>query len=405
MEFRNLLQSRVPGKMFEADSDVLGGASRRKFNVSSLKFKVGTANAVVSRNAERIGSVKVARMPLEPAGMKPALYEETELFSVFSSAPGRCAYSKKEKDNVMENPVATSIPDVMASAAKMKSAAENPDLGVPLVVNTAVNIGTDADALTTTRNNHEQGKVVLANSRAVLLSIIITVRVFLALGRDMMKPFFGNLYTEAFDILGFSNGKLQVPFTAEELLPMLQAYKAFYVANPLRENVPSNLTAAQAQVLYDQLNVASNNVSFKRAQVLGLKDVRDGATVQLRKRIRDVIKELEMRLDPLDSRWIAFGLNRPGAQETPDGVGQLTAVLIGPNAAALKWPAPARAEFYHVFRRIQGVDAEMVLIGSPADLDFNIENLPSNAHVDLAVAAVNSGGEGPRSEVVTIITH
>jgi hypothetical protein len=53
---------------------------------------------------------------------------------------------------------------------------------------------------------------------------------------------------------------------------------------------------------------------------------------------------------------------------------------------------------------VVGVDADFVNIGSPADLDFAIEGLPSNATVQIVVSAVNEGGESEKSAVVTIQT-
>ncbi len=312
---------------------------------------------------------------------------------------------KTRKNKVMDNPITKSIPELLNAAAEVKGAAENEALDVSLVVNTAANIGADTDALTTTRNNHEQGKVVLADCRAVLLSVIMTVRLFLTLGRDMMKPIFGAVYSEAFDILGFTNDSIGVPFTAEELLPMLQAYKAFYLTNPSRENAPIGITAAQAQLLYDQLNAAKNAVNAQKGIVQNLKDQRDEAASQLRKRLRDVIKELEMQLDPFDGRWLSFGFNIPGLQATPDAPSNLSAILIGPNAVALKWDAAARAEYYRVFKKLHGTDDDYVAVGSPADLDFSIENLPAHSTIEIVVTALNNGGESAYSEKTMITTQ
>ena len=186
---------------------------------------------------------------------------------------------------------------------------------------------------------------------------------------------------------------------------MLQAYKAFYVANPTRENLGSNLTATQAQALYDQLNAAANDVAVKRAQNQILKGLRDDASTQMQKRVRDVIRELEMKLDPLDPRWVAFGFNIPGAQATPDVPENLLAILIGPTAAALKWDASARADYYRVWKKVHGTNDDYVAAGSPADLDFTLENLPAGSTIDIVVTAVNSGGESAVSQVVTVTTH
>jgi len=53
-------------------------------------------------------------------------------------------------------------------------------------------------------------------------------------------------------------------------------------------------------------------------------------------------------------------------------------------------PRAARAEYYRVYKRIRGVDAEPVAVGSPTDPDFTLERLPRNAEIELSVSAVNS---------------
>jgi hypothetical protein len=81
------------------------------------------------------------------------------------------------------------------------------------------------------------------------------------------------------------------------------------------------------------------------------------------------------------------------------------ATLIGPGTAALKWNAAARADYYRVWKRVNGTDTELLAVGSPADLGFTIENLPAASAIDIVITAVNSGGESPVSEVITINTH
>ncbi|MDB6024511.1 MAG: hypothetical protein JWM68_734 [Verrucomicrobiales bacterium] len=298
----------------------------------------------------------------------------------------------------------TSIPDLLGSVGLIKAAALEKGAGIPLLHNTAPNIGIDADALTTTCNNHDAGKVVLADFRAVLATIVFTVRAFLTLGRDLLKPILGSEYSQAFDVLGLV-GSIAIPRTSEQLLMVLQKFKAFFLAHPELEDESRNITAAQAQVLYDQLIAAQFNVNLQVMTVQTQMELRDEAADTMRKRIRGLFNEMAQFLNPMDARWMAFGFNRPGAQQIPDVVEGLIAVLIGPGTSALKWKAPARAEYYRVWVRVVGVDAEPVAVGSPADLDFTLENLPANATVEISVSAVNSGGESALSEKVTIVTH
>lgn len=296
------------------------------------------------------------------------------------------------------------IPAVRGAAAVVKAAATTHGDGIPLLQNTAGNIGMDADTLTTACNNHESGKVVLASYRSVLATMVFTIRAFLTLGRDILKPLLGGEYTQAYDVLGLI-GSIMIPNTTEELLVVLEAFKAYFTAHPEQEDPLHHITAARCQVLYDQLLMAQNNVNTQVAAVDDLMDARDVAAEKMRKRIRGVIDEMAQLISPLDARWVAFGFNKPGATERPDIVMGLMATLIGPVTAALKWNASARAEYYRVWMKVHGTDGEYLAMGSPVDLDFTLENLPAGTTVDIVVSAVNNGGESQLSQVVTVTTH
>lgn len=295
------------------------------------------------------------------------------------------------------------ITSLLGSAGTIKAAAVAKGAGIPLLHNTAGNIGMDADALTTACTNHDEGKVVLADNRAALATVTKTVRAYLTLGRDILKPVLGNEYSEAFDVLGLVDS-ITIPRTTEELLVVLIKFKAYYTAHPDHEDESRNITAVRCQELYDQLVAAQFNVNSQSDAVEALINLRDQAADKMRGRIRSLIGELSSCLSPLDSRWLAFGLNMPGAEETPEIVQGLLFTLIGPGIANLKWDASARADYYRVFKKVVGVDSEYMAVGSPSDVDFTIENLPANMTIEVVVAAVNSGGESPVSEKITIVT-
>ncbi|MDB6028796.1 MAG: hypothetical protein JWM68_5019 [Verrucomicrobiales bacterium] len=296
------------------------------------------------------------------------------------------------------------IGELLGSAGVIKTAAIAKGAGIPLLHNSACNIGMDADALSTACTNHDTGKVVLATYRSVLATVVMTVRACLMLGRDILKPILGNEYSQAFDVLGLV-GSIAIPRTSTELLFVLGKFKAYFTVHPEQEDESRNITAAQFQLLYDQLVAAEANVNLQNDVVDALADVRDQAAETMRERIRSLMAELTSCLTPLDSRWLSFGFSKPGATETPGIVEGLIAVLIGPGTSALKWKASARAEYYRVWIRVIGLNAEPVAVGSPADIDFNLENLPANATVEISVSAVNNGGETALSEPVTIVTH
>ncbi|MFN7140463.1 MAG: fibronectin type III domain-containing protein, partial [Limisphaerales bacterium] len=92
----------------------------------------------------------------------------------------------------------------------------------------------------------------------------------------------------------------------------------------------------------------------------------------------------------------------PGARSTPPAPENVSTTLVGHDAVAVKWEPAPRARHYRVWKKVSGVDEEFVPVGSPADRDFTLENLPSESVVEIAVTAVNRGGESRKSAVITV---
>jgi hypothetical protein len=252
--------------------------------------------------------------------------------------------------------------------------------------------------------NHEQAKQVKVTRRNTMLEKLEEATKFIRATRDMFKMLWGNEFSELFSALGFKNGSLAMPESLEDISGMLQAIKTHLTANPTQE-VGTVITAARAQELLDALFAAQAAVVAQDVTISTLMNVRDEKFETLRKRISAVYQELRMQLDPLDERWGNFGFYKPGADETPDKVEGVQVTLIGATAAAVKWGASARAAYYRVWYRIHGTTGDYIAAGSPADLDFTIENLPVASAIDIVITAVNTGGESPLSEIMTITTH
>ncbi len=304
----------------------------------------------------------------------------------------------------MKNEIPDQIPVLLTLAGDAADGAGLHEAGIPLLQNTQANISADITPLVDAIMAYGTGKNLLATRRATVETVLEDSRLFLTLSRDNFKPTLGYEYNQNWDLTGLI-GSLKVPRTDAETLPVLSSFKEFLAANPTMEVAAKNITATRADQLFTQLKAARSAVNAQESVVAALLTDRDLKAKKLRKRIRGLIEELNQTIDELDDRWLAFGLNKPGAQQTPDLVTDVVAMLIGPTAVALKWDTTARAEYYHVFKRVQGVDEDYVLVGSPADLDFTIENLPSGKQIDIVVSAVNNGGEGQRSEAVTILTN
>ena len=298
-----------------------------------------------------------------------------------------------------------SLSDLLAKAGVIKVGVTTYEASIPLLLNTSAAFGADLDALIAARDNHEQARLTLPEKFALVDSIMETGRNSLTMGRDVLKPVLGYEYSDKYAAIGLNQGSAALPRTIDGVQSTLGAFKGFFDANPTLEQASLNVTAAHYQSLYNQLLVARGQVNQQKKTIEDLMAERDAKEENLRKRIRWLISELEQRIDPLSSIWTAMGLNKPGANETPDMPEGVTVTLIGPTAAAVKWSQSPRAEYYRVYTKPHGGDGDYTLVGSPADLDFTIENLPTNSQIDVVVVAVNNGGASAQSEPVTITTQ
>jgi hypothetical protein len=301
----------------------------------------------------------------------------------------------------MRQELKVGIPRLINLGDIAKGAATEHGAEIGLLQNTAVNIDVDLRGLITAHDQYEREKVAAALRRAVQRDSFDAGREFLTLGKDLFKRKLGNQYSEAWDRTGLV-GSLAIPNTLDEVQATLREYKAFLLDNPALENQPLELTARHAGELHDQLSAARLANNQKASLLI---KVRDDQAKVLRRRLRGLIEELTQLIDPLDWRWPSFGFNKPGASEIADVPESLQVTLIGKTTAALKWDAASRAEYYRVWKRVIGVDEELVAVGSPFDLDFTVENLPSHVEVEFAISSVNNGGESATSEVRTVQTN
>lgn len=282
-------------------------------------------------------------------------------------------------------------------------AAEKFGAAISLLRNTPLILRAVASALFLAAGNYDTGRQTLRTRRAELRSLLKATRRFLRKSREALKEHLGEEHSPGWIPAGY-----RLSFTisrkVDELVLHLQTLHDFLEANPGYENAPLNVTAAEADMLLEKLPKALFDFKEQEAAVVTLVQANKDAHTAARQQMSLLLDELTVALKPLDGRWKAFGFNLPGAAQTPDVPLNLVAVLLGTNAVSLKWDAAPRAEYYRVWKRVLGVEEELVAVGSPGDRDFTIEGLPAASQVEVAVSAVNNGGESQTSEVKKIIT-
>ncbi len=301
----------------------------------------------------------------------------------------------------MKQKLLTSLEALNAGGVKASSGAALHAVPLALTVGTKALIDADLNGLGMATAAHLTGRTQLRDQADVLVAqtsgafdIAFTIR-------DSLKRSLGRSYSPAWDGSGF-NQSLRVPRSVGGLLLLLPALNNYLTEKPELE-VENVATAALAAGALAALTTASGAVTAKRSAARTLLNARRLKEKKMRLRLRGLAEELNRVLGPLDARWEAFGLNQPGIQQAPERPGKISVVVQAGGIAAVKWAKSARAEYYRLWLKVVGVDEKAIPVGSPADLDFALENLPVGAQVEISVSAVNNGGESARSEVVVVV--
>ena len=301
----------------------------------------------------------------------------------------------------MKNPISNSLPVLVEKTGVIIAGLAEYGATLNLVRHTAASLNEKLTNVITAVGGYTEACAARRNSIAALRELARTARQFAMSVRDHLKPTLGNVYSTAWHEVGFAE-RMAVSFDPAELTMLMLAIKAYFTRYPSAENAQSNFTAARAEVLYRDLTVAVDAMAAAKYSVATAFTTRAAATRAVKSAIRGVINELSEEIDPLSEYWLRFGFNKPGAEERPDAPTNVVAVLTDDNAAAVNWDDMPRATRYRVRRKVEGVDTEMVAVGSPSDADFTIEDLPANSRVEIAISAVNDGGESQLSQIMTI---
>jgi hypothetical protein len=303
----------------------------------------------------------------------------------------------------MKNPITNSVPKLVTQLGDIYPGVLKYTVALGFRPTLADETNTMLTGLVTATTTHKAAKGVLRTRRTAAKSVLQTAMTFSTLVREHLKPALGKRYTAAWDEVGF-RGTLEIPYSIDPMIVFLLNLAAFLTSHPEFENAEANLTAARALALKENLATTKNGIVEQKAVVQRALEARNDKSVDAKEFVREFFNDLTFDLEDMDSRWPEFGFNKPGQKETPPAPLNIVAVLIGPNAVALKWDAAPRAEYYRVWKKVVGVDTGFVFVESRADLDFALEGLPSGAQVEIAISAVNAGGESAKSEVVKITT-
>jgi hypothetical protein len=303
-------------------------------------------------------------------------------------------------------------PDALISlAADAQNGAINHGTDIGLSHNTAADITADLIAfigdpgvsppLPGTRNIYNSAKSAKTAATARRRSVESNGRAFCASAVGLLKNFLGNQWNSQWQAAGFTTGSLAIP---DDTLPMLGELRGFFSANPARENAPLGITAAACT---GHLTAISEVRAAVNQSVLDLgiaKANNETACNKLYSRITGLRSELTQLLPDDDPRWYAFGFDRPADGWGPSPVFHLVLTAGGTGMVFADWDDARRADRYRIFKQIPGTDPQPVEVsGTVTESEYTLVGLPTGAIVQITVCGVNDAGDGPLSEMASIV--
>lgn len=275
-----------------------------------------------------------------------------------------------------------------------------PQLTLPNSV--AANLSGKLEALTLADTNHKESVVALKERRLEFVAATLAAVQFARIVRELLRPRLGKRYTQAWDAVGFS-GSLTIRTAEADLLRVLYSMAAYLTSHPIA-NAGDDITTVRAMELHDALAAAGAALVQQSDAVGQAMANRDAKAAALESALRVLLSELHKKLTPLDSRWLAFGFQKPGALAIPAVPENLAATLVGATVVSVKWDSAARAQYYRIWKKVIGVDADYVATGTATDLNFTMEGLPANSQIEVVLSALNSGGESAWTPAITVQT-
>lgn len=301
----------------------------------------------------------------------------------------------------MRNDIAKILGPVISMAQDVTASFDKAGKGLKFAHHSKEMIQADRRALLEARDAYLVAKVELKALRADLALAAKVAKAFATIARDISKRHLGNQWSVAWENTAHKKS-LVILIKPEFLEHSMHSWHSYFKDNPSRENQEMEVTAKQAQALFQRIHDARGKVTEQKAKLAGLLAVRNEKFEILRKRLRSFINELALLIEPTDVRWKAFGFNIPGLKATPDVPQELKVKTTSATTAEVSWKRPARAKSYHVWQRPAGSDMPFVRIQTVKDSDCRLEDLRGGVAVEIAVSAVNSGGESTLSGVIAI---
>ena len=301
----------------------------------------------------------------------------------------------------MENDIPQSNEGLFSFGRAMHSGMVLYGPALSIVANPAPAILTDLTASTTAHDQLAAARTDKSLAVVARLAKKREVQTFIKNLRHHLESIFGPRFNSQWSQVGFRNGSLAIPEDIPGLLEVLRAVASYWSAHAAHEKPADNLTHQRAGTLEQELDDAASAVRNSETDLLTKRHARTRAKKALAMRLRGAIQELTQKLDPLDERWGAFGLNAPGETDRPAQVQGVTLQSTTPGQIYCSWLRTERASRYRIKAKVVGRDQNFVKKKDVYGTDIILAGFTPGDVVQIIVIAMNVE-EGDPSAVVEV---
>lgn len=323
-------------------------------------------------------------------------------FVVLESLHGSVPFSFQPPDAVMAaNPTPTNDDQLMVRVHDMVRGCQELETVIGIKQNTAEKMQAALDAAKAAKFEVGRLKKDRADRRTDFREMDREAELVLGRCRLRLVMLFGVAYSSAWDAAGFPNRSTMVPEVYAERLSLLAQLAGYFASHPEHESVDMGATAEICLATRQMLTADRGTVTQTKVQLRQAVMAKNATMKTLRKRMRGLIRELDILLAPDDSRWRMFGLHVPAHEPVPASVGKVTLTALNPGMAEASWEAVPHATRYQVQSRPLGGN-EFAPVETVHDTKALLSDLPSGQMIEVRVIAANEQGEaspGPSTAI------
>ena len=247
-----------------------------------------------------------------------------------------------------------------------------------------------------------QRKTERGTARKALLQADAAGEKVISRCRLRLTAVFGSRWSAAWEAAGFPGRSTMVPEVQDKRLVLLDNLSAWFTAQPAHESADMGATAALCHAAHEALSDARSAVNQSRARLAEAVREKDRLLRVLRKRMRSLIRDLNVLMERDDARWQRFRLNIPARLTAPRAVKKVTLTALGHGTVSAQWPAVRHATRYRV--QLKKADAEdFAFVATVHDTSALLKGLTPGGKIEVRVIAANAVDEAMPSPAAMVM--